>query len=306
MTELEVARALPPPAWGWEIPVYLFLGGMAAGLMIVQALMTLRGVERSAAGRWLAFAPLALVSVGMAALFLDLEGKARVFRFYLAMRWSSPMSWGAWILLAVYPVSLLAAVGGLEEGQRGRLRGALGRLGLGRAVDALWRSSQGRALPLAWASLAAGTALGVYTGVLLSSLGAKALWASSVLGPLFLVSGASTGAAFLLLFKLGEAERRHLARFDVAALGVEALLLGLFVFGLARGGAAAKQAVAVLLTGPYAPAFVGLVLVAGLAVPLALAIFEHRRHLHPTRAAPALVLCGGLSLRWILVAAGQG
>jgi protein NrfD len=306
MTEIEVARALPPPAWGWEIPVYLFLGGMAAGLMIVQALLTLRGVERSPVGRWLAFAPLALVSVGMAALFLDLEGKSRVLRFYLAIRWSSPMSWGAWILLVVYPVSFLAAVGGLEEPQRLRLRGALGRLWLARGVDAIFGWANGRARPLAWASLGAGTALGVYTGVLLSSLGAKALWASSVLGPLFLVSGASTGAAFLLLFKLGEAERRDLARFDVGALSVEALLLGLFVFGLARGGAAAKQAAAVLLTGAYAPAFVGLVLVAGLAVPLALATFEHRRHLRPTRTAPALVLCGGLSLRWILVAAGQG
>ena len=45
-------------------------------------------------------------------------------------------------------------------------------------------------------SLAAGSALGIYTGILLSSLGARPLWASGILGPLFLVSGLSTAAAF--------------------------------------------------------------------------------------------------------------
>ena len=42
MTELDIARhsrLIDPQLhiWGWEIPVYLFLGGMAAGLMIVTA-----------------------------------------------------------------------------------------------------------------------------------------------------------------------------------------------------------------------------------------------------------------------------
>ena len=36
----------------------------------------------------------------------------------------------------------------------------------------------------------------IYTGILLSSLGARPLWASGILGPLFLVSGLSTAAAF--------------------------------------------------------------------------------------------------------------
>jgi formate-dependent nitrite reductase membrane component NrfD len=45
MTELDIARHVPNldphlHVWGWEIPVYLFLGGMAAGAMILTALMS--------------------------------------------------------------------------------------------------------------------------------------------------------------------------------------------------------------------------------------------------------------------------
>jgi protein NrfD len=155
------------------------------------------------------------------------------------------------------------------------------------------------------ASLWVGVALGVYTGVLLSTLGARALWSSSLLGPLFLVSGVSTGAAFLLLFGLDADERRLVTRWDRAAIAVEAALLVLFLVGLSTSGAAGHAAVGLVLGGPYTAEFWSLVVIAGLAVPLLLETLESRLHLGVSRVAPALVLAGGLALRWILVAAGQ-
>ncbi len=44
----------------------------------------------------------------------------------------------------------------------------------------------------------------------------------------------------------------------------------------------------------------------GLLLPLAIDLFEAKRHLGFTAAAPVLVLAGGVSLRWILLVAGQG
>src|SRR5215208_2598439 len=125
MNELDVARHsrfIDPQlhVWGWEIPVYLFLGGMAAGVMILTAALWARREERSPVLRWLAFAAPVLVSVGMGALFLDLAHKLHAWRFYLAFRWTSPMSWGAWILVVVYPVSLLAALANLDAAQAER------------------------------------------------------------------------------------------------------------------------------------------------------------------------------------------
>ncbi len=45
-------------------------------------------------------------------------------------------------------------------------------------------------------------------------------------------------------------------------------------------------------------------MIAGLAVPVIVELFETRRRIH-VAIAPALVLAGGLALRWIFVLAGQ-
>jgi protein NrfD len=309
MHELDLSRHSPlvDPrlhVWGWEIPVYLFLGGMAAGVMILGALLAGRPGERSRAARWLPLAAPVLVTIGMGALFLDLANKLHVLRFYLALRWTSPMSWGAWILVLVYPVTLLGALAGLAEDDVQRIVARAGPLA------SLVRRARGFAVTRAPAlrrwTIGAGAALGVYTGVLLSTLGARALWGSALLGPLFLVSGVSTGAAFLMLFRVSPDERSLLARWDLAAIGVEALLLALLLVGLATGDAASRGAADLLLGGRFAAQFWALVVVAGLAVPALLEALEARLHLRPTLAAPALVLAGGLALRAILVVAGQG
>jgi len=310
MNEYDIARhslSIDPQLhiWGWEIPVYLFLGGMAAGLMILTALLSARKGERSPAARWLAFGPPALVSVGMGALFLDLSNKAHVWRFYLAFRWTSPMSWGAWILVVMIPLSLTLALAGLTDGEAARVEGVLQRLGLAAPARALRDLGRRRLAYLCRANLLVGAGLGVYTGILLSALGARALWSSALLGPLFLVSGLSTGAAFLLLFRLSDEERHLVTRWDMIAIGLEVAVLLLFLVGLASGGAAGREAAGLILGGPWTAQFWSLVVIAGLAMPLSLEILEARLGLKATAVAPALVLLGGLALRWIMVAAGQ-
>src|SRR5512138_309798 len=134
MIELDSSRHshLVDPAlhvWGWEVPLYLFLGGLAAGVMILTSLLLAREGERSRPARWLPLAVPVLVSLGMGALFLDLEKKIHVLRFYLAFRWTSPMSWGAWVLVLVYPVSILTALASLSEDDATALSLRAGRLG---------------------------------------------------------------------------------------------------------------------------------------------------------------------------------
>ncbi|HEY7723839.1 MAG TPA: NrfD/PsrC family molybdoenzyme membrane anchor subunit [Anaeromyxobacteraceae bacterium] len=311
MTEIDIARRssqIDPVlhVWGWEIPVYLFLGGLAAGVMILSSLLALRKAERSPAARWLALAAPALVSAGMGALFLDLSHARFVWRFYLAFRWTSPMSWGAWILVAVYPVALLFALAALDDAQVERVAALARRVRL----DGLVRRARALALPraarLAWAHLGTGAALGVYTGILLSTLGARALWGSALLGPLFLVSGLSTGAAFLLLFPVRSDERRFLVRWDLLAIGLELAVLALFLVGLSTSGAAGREAAELILGGRFTAQFWTLVVIGGLLAPILLETLETRFRYRVTAVAPVLVLVGGLALRWILVAAGQG
>jgi formate-dependent nitrite reductase membrane component NrfD len=213
------------------------------------------------------------------------------------------MSWGAWILLVVYPVTILQGLAALADDQVDALAARAGPLGGAVRAGRAFALPRERALRT-WA-VGTGIGLGVYTGILLSTLGARALWGSALLGPLFLVSGLSTGAALLMLFPVTPEERSFLARWDLVAIGVEGVLLALLLVGLASGDAASRGAADLLLGGRFTAQFWALVVIAGLAVPAALELLETRLHLRATWVAPALVLVGGLSLRWILVAAGQ-
>lgn len=308
MHELDYARHshLVDPqlhVWGWEIPVYLFLGGMAAGTLFLSALLWSRPEPRSRAARLLPFAAPALLALGMGALFLDLSRKLHVHRFYLAFRWTSPMSWGAWILLVVFPVAILFGIATLAEADLAALAARAPR------VAALVRRARpfatARARSLRMASAVVAVGLGGYTGVLLSSLGARALWGSALLGPLFLVSGISSGAALAMLLPVSADERSFLGRADLHAIWLELALVAFFLVGLATGGEASRAAAALVLGGPFTATFWALVVVAGLVVPSAMELLERRLHLPATAVAPALVLMGGLALRWIVVAAGQ-
>ncbi len=296
--------------WGWEIPVYLFLGGLAAGLLVLSALLFLRGGRGRVASRAMQAAPflaLGVLSVGIVALFLDLEHKSHVFRFYLAFKPASPMSWGSWILLLVYPVGLLLGMASLDEKARDvvvRSR-LVGTLRLGGLVHGLFARADAWAKGIARAAVATGASLGIYTGILLGALAAQPLWNSPVLGPLFLASGISSGGALLLLLPMSREEHRLVSRWDLWAIVTEMVLLALFLIGLAAGPRASQDGLRLLMSGPQASAFWVLVVLVGLVAPLTLKVIEHRRHLSPILVTPLLVLAGGFALRWILVVAGQ-
>lgn len=300
--------------WGWEIPVYLFLGGLAAGIMILTAYMSMRHEAggrtngRSKWARWMPFATPVLLSAGMLALFLDLEYRLHVYRFYAIFRPESPMSWGAWILVLIYPATLLFGLAELAEDELDKLKNLkpVGLLGLGSLLTSTRKWATDHLSALRWTNIALGVALGGYTGVLLGTLGARPLWNSPILAPLFLVSGFSTAAAFIMLFSIEKDEHRVLLKADLAAIGLEVVLLLLFFLGLATGGGTAgRNAAALFFGGKFTALFWALVVFAGLVVPFLTEAVEARKHLRPTRAAPVLVLVGGLALRFILVSAGQ-
>jgi formate-dependent nitrite reductase membrane component NrfD len=285
--------------WGWEIPVYLFLGGWVAGCMVLTGyfLWQRRGSPRQSVVNTLPWLGLVLISLGMLSLFLDLEHKLYVWRMYLTLQPASPMSWGGWILLLVYPVLLLCGVVGLPQS----LLDCWPRLA---ALAARLRSAQpARALGLA--SMLVGIALGVYTGILLSSLGARPLWASAALGPLFLVSGLSTGAAFAHLIARDRAEQDTLLGADIVFLSVEIALIGLYLVGLLTASESHVQAAGLLLGGPYTAVFWVFVVALGIALPLALQLLMATHRIEHTVIAPLLVMLGGLALRFVIVAAGQ-
>lgn len=291
-------------AWHYEVPAYLFLGGVVAGVMILTGLWMLWKPNESRS-RGFALAPWAspiLLSLGMLFLWLDLERPWNAFRFYLVLKPTSPMSWGSWILLAIYPASILLALAGTPAELREQW---LARLPLRRQIEGLTRWAKENVQLLAVLNVTFGALLGIYTGVLLGTMAARPLWNSAILGPLFLVSGMSTGAAFLLLYKLAENERVLLSRIDMGLILVELGLIAIWLISLSSGGAAAREAVALFFGGPFTAAFWTLVVALGLVTPFVGEWIELRHKVIPGRMTAALVLVGGFALRWIVVYAGQ-
>ncbi len=291
--------------WAWEIPVYLFLGGFVAGLMVLSGWALWRGRRNprphatfSLASSGLFALGLGAISLGMLALFLDLSHKAYVWRLYLTMKPWSPMSWGAWILLLVYPV-LLAGV--LLDPPRLLLR-------MAPALGPRWRllaDSMRVRRSTGFVSITTGVALGVYTGILLSALGARPLWSSALLGPLFLVSGLSTSAAFAHWASPEPAEREQMAWLDNLFLTIELGLIALLLIGLRSGAEAHAEAARLFLGGPFTAVFWAGVVGLGIVLPLVIQSLAVTHRAPHSPIAPVLVLLGGLALRFVIVGAGQ-
>src|ERR1035437_3037143 len=196
MQELTTTRHNPQidpftNVWGWEISVYLFIGGLVAGLMILTGYFLLKGRHKNKESiiNYVPLINVLLLSLGMGALFLDLEHKLFVWRLYTTFQIASPMSWGAWILILVYP-ALLANI----------LIDPPHILSDNLAFVSKWsmkiRSKESYMNSIGLLNIIFGILLGIYTGVLLSTMCTRPLWNSSVLWLLFLVSGLSTAAAF--------------------------------------------------------------------------------------------------------------
>jgi formate-dependent nitrite reductase membrane component NrfD len=319
--------------WGWEIPVYLFFGGLVAGMMILAGLAMLRVARGDDSRSFFSLqAPLlgfVLINLGMVALFLDLAHKLYVWRVFLTFQPGSPMSWGSWVLILVYGALLLSALVRLPQAWPW----------LGRQVPPLaaWsdaliaRPAWVRAI--AWANIALGVGLGIYTGILLNTMVARPLWNSAILGPLFLFSGLSAGAAMLhvasvlrgdrpasqglvggawsaLVQPIGSAwpEKRAidgLIRADQAFLAIELVLIGLLLANLYTSSASHAAAAGLLTSGTYAWLFWGVVVGLGLLLPLALQALELGHRIPHTVVPALLVLVGGYTLRWVMVNAGQ-
>lgn len=286
--------------WAWQIPVYLFLGGLVAGMMLLWGWFAFADRRRRAdsVAFVLPLLALGLLSLGMLALFLDLEHKLYVWRLYTTVQITSPMSWGAWILVAVYPA--LAAALLL------RLPPALGRRFPALASwSARLNARPGLDRTIAAANMTLGGLLGIYTGVLLSALGARPLWNSALLGPLFLASGLSSAAALVHMIARDRAESELLARADNRFLQVEIVFIALFLIGLAGSTRVHGQAVELLFGGPFTALFWVGVVGLGILVPLFIQSLAVKHRVAHTAVAPLLVLAGGLMLRFVIVYAGQ-
>jgi protein NrfD len=287
------------PHWQWLIIAYFFIGGIAGGAFFLAALMDLFGrpEDRPLArlGYYIAFPAVVLCGI---LLIVDLARPLRFWHMLLQsntgmpmFKWYSPMSFGAWALLVFGALSFVAFLAAL--GDTGHRR---------------WHWTRAFRPPGIVGVLVAviGAILGLfvagYTGILLAVTN-RHIWADTTLiGLTFVISGASTAAAVLILLAW---RRRTLAggiqalkRFDAIALVLELVAIAALAASLgaaARGWFNAWGLVLVL-------GVVGL----GIVAPLILHLRSDARRLtYAVPVAAVLVLIGGFLLRLVLLLSSE-
>lgn len=286
--------------WHWQIPLYLFLGGLAAGIMFFAALYFILNKEEeypTAVKKAIIIVPVALV-LGLFALFLDLKHKPYFWQLYTTIKLQSPMSWGAWVLMVTTPLSIIWAALNIKS--------VFPRWDWKYQIfyfleDFLTKYK----LHIAWAMLISSLVLGLYTGILFSAFNARPLWNTSILGPLFLTSGLSTGAAAIMLMSRIKSEKLLFARIDLILIGIELFLIVHMFMGFMASTQVQQDAAALFLGGQYTAIFWVFVVGLGLVIPAILEILELKKYHIPTVVPAVLVLTGGLLMRFILAYAGQ-
>ncbi len=286
--------------WHWQIPLYLFLGGLAAGILFFAAYFVIRGKEKEYPAA-VNIAPLIvpiLLILGLFALFLDLKHKLFFWRLYTVIRLESPMSWGAWTLMIITPISFIWAALNIRQ-VFPRWDWKYKWL---KDLEAFFAKYK---VVLAWVTIFYAVILGVYTGILFSAFNARPLWNTSILGPLFLVSGMSTGAATIILFSRNHEERKSIARIDLLLIGIELFLIVHMFMGFLASTQVQIDSAKLFLGGPFTAPFWMLVVAIGLVLPAILESLELFKFRIPYYIAPILVIFGGIMLRFILAYAGQ-
>lgn len=294
--------------WGFLIVLYLFFGGLSAGVMVLSGLATyIGGQERyTRLAKYGAYVAPFPVLIGTALLVFDL-GRPQVFwKLFIAFEPESPMWVGSWLLAAFLAVSLPYFNLFLPESKR------------------IWKPSN----VAYWKSLLAaiglplGVGVGIYTGVLLGAVPARPFWNTPMVALLFLFSALSTATAFLVLVmkrfakeEESEEERRLLLSADLIFILLELLIIAPYIVHGKLSVLSARESLQLILGGPYTALFwIGVVFL-GLLIPLTLEAIElaprpnRNKVLHVPGfveiAAGLLVLAGGFLLRYIFVYAGQ-
>ncbi len=286
--------------WHWQIPLYLYLGGLAAGLLFFASYYVVTGKEKEMqyTVKWAPIiAPFALV-IGLAALFLDLKHQLYFWRLYTTIRFTSPMSWGAWTLMLITPMSFIWVASYMKE----MFPGWDWKFDILNKFEAWVIKVR---VPFAWVMMALSIILGVYTGILLSAFNARPLWNTSILGPLFLTSGLSTGLAAIIWMSKDKHERKVLSRIDLILILVELFLIIHLFMGFLASSAVQTEAAALFLGGQFTVTFWVFVVILGLAFPAVLEALELRGYHVPVWVPPFLILFGGLVFRFVMVEAGQ-
>lgn len=288
-------------AWGWQIALYLFLGGLAAGTLFVSALLDISYRDQfKRTARFGAWAAALFLIVGVLLLLSELTMPLRGLLMWQSF--SNPGSWmtlGAWFLFLGIILTILYAAS---------LTDAL-------TTKLPWLLKLRK--PLARVLVFVALFIALYTGILLAVLASHPLWNTPLLPILFTVSALDTGVALIAIYLAlkdgsdpAKQIREKLEKATLILVAVEAAVLLVLLLTVSGGSEVGALSVSVLTSGSLAIVFWLLFVAIGLACPAIVAFmalkgkFNGANALRIPIAGSALCLVGGCVLRFLVLLAG--
>jgi formate-dependent nitrite reductase membrane component NrfD len=303
--------------WGLPVIIYLFLGGLSAGAVIISGHVyhLAGGGNFGRFGYQIAkygalIAPLP-VMIGTSLIIWELGRMFRVVNLFKVVN-LSPMNIGSWLLSFFIVLTVAYAATFLPK-----------NAGPGDKLEKFRKT-------LAWCIVPVAYGVAVYTGVMLGATPGRPFWNSSILPAIFLLSAISAGIAAIILVSTlfrkktddPQVEADHhegmflLLAIDTVVIALELVsLFILIIFGYLTVESARAAVSLVLWGGSMAVAFWGGIVFLALVLPLVIElpmVAPKMLYGKPFRPPMALeigvatcILVGGFILRYLVVVAGQ-
>ena len=268
--------------WEWPLGLHFVLSALVAGLSAIAGIAHLKG--RKDLAKVAVFFAFPILIVDLLSLILDLGKMWSVYWLYFNFNITSAISWGTWSL-TLTAVCLF-----------------------GYLVDHFKIFSIPKVIInfLAWLLIGSSVVVGTYTGAMFAScLQSVPLWCSMIIAPLFFASAVAMGAALLELFKFGEEISGWSLSLGTFAAGI---MLVLYITELYSSPKVTQDAFKYLLT--HFGAIWWFTVNLGFILPAILSVIwivrKQKRSGIIIKSIALLSLFGGISIRFVLLFAGQG
>ncbi len=301
--------------WTWWLAVYLYTGGLGAATLAVTFLTDMYLKPHRNLVLWGAGAGVVLLSVGSLMLFVHLlDHMAVIHVLNPLVMFNQPTAWIAWGTQFILWMMVWGVIYALPYACVTPLFKKIPLVSklLGSGLLAkLCRLIERFRKPIGWLAVVNGVGVAVYTGLLLQSFPAVALWANPGVPLLFTVSAFSTAMAFLLLLMytvIKDAADAHIRglyeRIDLVLISAELVIIFSFFFYLQRGSESAQRSWELLFTDfGWLIGFIGFGLIVPFFLQLKGVVKGWTSHA-PIIAASVFVLVGGYLLRHYFMYAG--
>jgi formate-dependent nitrite reductase membrane component NrfD len=301
--------------WTWWIAMYLFFGGLGAATLSVSFLSDMFCRPHRQLVLWGALSGVVMLGISSAVLFGHLLHHAAVINVLNPLvLFRQPHAWIAWgtqFILWMMVWGIVYALPYMRETPSFLKLPVVGKLLQGPFVDWIVRCCTKRRRWVGWLATINGIGTAVYTGLLIQSFPAVALWHNPGVPLLFTVSAFSTAFAYLVVLMnvfipdANDADIRHrFERFGLILIATELVIIFSF-FNYTLSGSESGYRSAKLLWHDWGwlIGFMGF----GLIVPFFIdlkGVIKGWGSRVPTVSAALLVLMGGYLLRHYFMYSG--